>query len=302
MRYLSFERAGRPSWGAFVDGTIIDFPSAGAVLDFKIPETLLGFIQTGPADWGQANLIVGAFRSGKLNTGLYGISDVRLLAPIPHPAKNVFALGLNYAEHVAEGGSARPLPEAPIYFSKATSNVVGPDQPFIDDPELSARIDWEVELAFVIGTGGRRISQAEALSHVFGYTICNDISARDIQGGRGGQWFLGKNLQGSCPMGPFLVSADEIPDPQALDIALRVNGVEKQHSNTSHQIFSVAQVIADISRYLVLEPGDVFTTGTPSGVGSARKPPEFLQPGDVVEAEIQSIGVLRTPIVGPADQ
>ncbi|HUX86010.1 MAG TPA: fumarylacetoacetate hydrolase family protein [Chloroflexota bacterium] len=302
MRYLSFEHAGQASWGAIVEGTIVDFFSAGAALGFAIPETLLGFIQLGPAHWSQANRIDAAFRSGRLSSGLYAVSDVRVLAPIPRPAKNIFALGLNYAEHVAEGGSSRPLPDAPIYFTKVASNVVGPDQPVVDDPELTVKLDWEAELAFVIGTGGRRISQDQALSHVFGYTILNDISARDVQSGRGGQWFLGKNLQGSCPMGPYLVSADEIPDPQALEISLRVDGVEKQHSNTRQQIFSVARVIADVSRYLALESGDIFTTGTPSGVGSARRPPEFLHPGDVVEAEIQSIGVLRTPIVGPSGQ
>ena len=222
------------------------------------------------------------------------MSDVQLLAPIPRPAKNVFALGLNYAEHVAESRTAVPLPTAPIYFTKAVTSVIGPDATCVADPEQTSQLDWEVELGVVIGKGGRKIPEERALDHVFGYTVMIDLSARDLQRGRGGQWFLGKSLDGSCPMGPSIVTADEIVDPQTLDIALRVNGIEKQRSNTQHMIFDVAQIIADLSHYITLEPGDVITTGTPSGVGSARKPPEFLQPGDVVEAEIGSIGLLRT--------
>src|SRR5579885_1125315 len=244
MRYLSFERNGRASWGALVEGSVVDFPSAGTALGLAFPPTLLDFIQAGPSLWGQASTIAEACRSGRVISSSYGLSDVRLLAPIPRPAKNVFALGLNYAEHVAEGGQSRPLPERPIYFTKVSTNVVGPDQPVVDDPDLTTRLDWEVELAFVIGIGGRRINLYYALRHVFGYTIANGLSGRDVQQGRGGQWFLGKNLQGSCPMGPWLVSVDEIPDPQLLDISLRVNGVVKQHSNTREQIFPVAQVIA----------------------------------------------------------
>ena len=192
------------------------------------------------------------------------------------------------------------LPEAPVYFSKASTAVIGPNTAVVADPRLTRKLDWEVELGVVIGTGGRWISRDRALDHIFGYTIVNDISARDLHERRpADQWFLAKSMDGFCPMGPVLVSAEEIGDPQDLKLALRVNGVEKQRSNTKHMIFGVAEIIADLSRYVTLEPGDVITTGTPSGTGVGRVPPEFLRAGDVMEAEIETIGVLRTPVTEP---
>src|SRR5205814_5380005 len=162
-------------------------------------------------------------------------------------------------------------------------------------PRLTARRDWDVDLGVVIGLGGRDISEARALDHVFGYTVVNDISARELQF-RTSQWFKGKSLDGSCPMGPVIVTADEIPDPQRLRLRLSVNGVAKQDSNTSDMIFSVARIVADLSAGMTLEPGDCISTGTPQGVGDGRKPPEYLHPGDVVEAEVERIGVLRNAV------
>jgi len=232
------------------------------------------------------------------------LDRARLLAPIPRPRRNLFCVGWNYAEHFAEGksfrGAASPqeVPEHPALFSKNPATVTGPDSPVFHPGPRSAELDWEVELAVVIGTGGRDIDEAVALSHVFGYTVANDVSVRDFQRTRhGGQWFKGKNFDTHCPLGPWIVTADEIPDPQVLDISSRINGEPKQSSNTRYMVFGVARIIAELSNGMALEAGDVILTGTPSGVGFARNPPEFLKPGDVMEMEIGGIGVLRNRVV-----
>lgn len=224
----------------------------------------------------------------------------RLLAPIPRPRRNLVCLGWNYADHAQESAAASKrkykLPEHPVVFTKAVTSVTGPyaDIPF--EPHVSSQIDWEVELGVVIGLPGRGIVPENALRHVFGYTIVNDISARDMQS-RHKQFFLGKSLDASSPVGPCIVTADEIPDPQRLSLRSWVNGVLKQESNTSKHIFDVATTIAIVSRGMRLEAGDIIATGTPSGVGFARKPPEFLGPDDVVECEVEGIGRLRNRMV-----
>ena len=295
MRYATFERDGRVSWGVVQSVGVLDLPAAAAAAGLAgWPETLLAFIQAGPAWWERAGQLAAAAGSASL----LPLSGVRLLAPVPQPLRNVFALGLNYAEHAAEGG--HNAPDAPIYFTKATTAVIGPEEPIIADPSVSQRLDWEVELGVILGTGGRRISEADALDHVFGYTVIHDVSARDLQFARSGQWFLGKSFDTGCPMGPWIVSADEIGDPQNLDLSLRVNGVEKQHSNTRHMIFPVAKILADLSSVLTLQAGDIISTGTPSGIGGSREPPEYLQPGDVTEAEVSGIGLLRNPVLAPS--
>jgi len=224
-----------------------------------------------------------------------------LLAPIPKPKRNIFCVGLNYIEHAREGARAAgrelKLPSVPMFFTKATNAVNGPfnDIPF--EARVSAQIDWEVELGVVIGRRGKNISAAEAMRYVFGYTIVNDVSARDLQTAHG-QFFKGKSLDGACPMGPWIVTADEIPDPHALPLRCRVNGVTKQDSNTNDMIFKIPALIESLSLGMTLEPGDVIATGTPEGVGFARKPPEFLQPGDVVECEVEGVGVIRNKVAG----
>jgi 2-keto-4-pentenoate hydratase/2-oxohepta-3-ene-1,7-dioic acid hydratase in catechol pathway len=301
MRYVSFEypEGKARSWGLLLDNKVLDLPRAGDELRVHRPASLLEFIREGRTSWPWASEVLAAAQAGRFTGAIQGREGIRLLAPIPRPPKNVFALGLNYADHVLEAGAAVPLPDVPIYFTKAATAVIGPNEPVVADPRVTTNLDWEIELGVVMSGGGRWIPRETALEHVFGYTIITDMSARDLQHGRpAGQWFLGKSADGFCPMGPVLVSANEIPAPQSLEIALRVNGVEKQRSNTRHMIFDVAAIIADLSRYVTLEPGDVISTGTPRGVGDARTPPEFLRPGDVVEAEIESIGVLRTPIIG----
>jgi 2-keto-4-pentenoate hydratase/2-oxohepta-3-ene-1,7-dioic acid hydratase in catechol pathway len=225
------------------------------------------------------------------------LAAVRLLAPIPAPRRNVMCVGLNYADHVAESQSVAgaEAPKFPTFFSKPPSTVIGPGDTIPWHGHVTQAVDWEVELAVVIGRPGRDIAAADALSHVFGYTVANDVTARDLQQ-RHGQWFKGKGLDGFCPLGPVIVTADEIGDPGALDLWLRVNGVEKQRSSTRHLIFDVPRLIADLSAGMTLLPGDLLLTGTPSGTGIGRTPPEFLRPGDVVEAEIPRIGVLRNAV------
>jgi len=298
VRYVTFERDGRRSWGVVLDDRVLDLPALAArVGRGPLPDDLLGFVQAGDEAASTARAVIEASRSRLLEVGV-PLAAVRLLAPIPRPPKNVICIGLNYEDHAAEGG--HPRPEAPVYFTKAANNVIGPEAPVVADHRVTQKLDWEVELAVVVGRGGRFIPAERALDHVFGYTVLNDISARDLQRGRG-QWFLGKSLATGCPIGPWIVDKEEVPDPHALEIALRVNGVTKQHANTRLMIFSVGYIIQDLSAVFPLEPGDIIATGTPAGVGFARKPPEFLQPGDLVEAEIERIGVLRNPVVAPSE-
>ena len=228
------------------------------------------------------------------------LSEVELLSPIPRPRQNIMCLGWNYIEHVEEttGNSleAPKLPKYPIVFTKAASSMNGPYSDIPVNLEVSNKMDWEVELAVVIGKSGKGIARENALNHVFGYTIINDISARDFQK-KHKQFFVGKSFTGACPMGPWIVTSDEIPNPQNLNLTSRVNGKVKQDSNTKYQIFDIATVIECLSRGMTLEAGDIIATGTPSGVGYVRNPPEYLLPGDEVECEIESIGMIRNKIV-----
>jgi 2-keto-4-pentenoate hydratase/2-oxohepta-3-ene-1,7-dioic acid hydratase in catechol pathway len=187
------------------------------------------------------------------------------------------------------------LPEHPVYFTKPPSTVIGPEVDIPWHGELSRRMDWEVELVAVIGKTGKDIPEERALEHVFGYTVGNDVTARDLQR-RHQQWYKGKGLDGFCPLGPWIVTGDEFGDPQDTRVRLRVNGEEKQNASTSDMVFTVAKLVAVWSQGMTLEPGDLLMTGTPSGVGFARQPPEYLQPGDVVECEIDRIGVLRNAV------
>lgn len=227
-------------------------------------------------------------------------SEATLLAPLPVPRKNVFCVGRNYAEHIAEGERAQKktigITEHPVYFTKPLTAVVGPGADVPIFPELSTSIDYEVELAVVIGKSGRNISKGDAFDHVFGYTIMNDITARDIQRRHGGQYFKGKALDGSCPLGPVIVTADEIADPHNLRIALTVNGEQRQDGNTRDMIFDIPTLIASLSEGLTLEPGDIIATGTPSGVGYAMEPPQFLTDGDVVVCDVEGVGLLENTL------
>ncbi len=228
------------------------------------------------------------------------VERVRLLAPIPRPAKNVFCVGRNYAEHIAEGERAQNIKigvtEVPVFFTKPPTAVVGPGAPIPIFPHVSTKVDYEVELALVIGRPGRDIPPERAFDHILGYTIVNDISARDVQRRHGGQFFKGKALDGSCPMGPWIVTADAVADPQNLGIRLWVNGEQRQDSTTAAMIFDIPTLVASLSAGLTLEPGDIIATGTPSGVGYAMDPPRYLSDGDVVTCEIEGIGRLENPV------
>ena len=284
MQLVTVLHAGQERWGVLEeDGSIRLAPAPP-----QAPESLLALIEADLAplpepDW-----------------ELVTHGDATLLAPLPTPRRNILCLGLNYADHAeeafrAEGKEVR-LPEHPVVFTKATTTVTGPDSEIILEPEVTEQMDWEVELAVVIGRGGRHIPESDAMAHVFGYTIVNDLTARDIQF-RHKQFFLGKSLDGSCPMGPGITTAQSIADPHSLDIRCRVNGELKQQSNTARMIFRIPHVIHVLSRIVRLQPGDVIATGTPAGVGFARNPPEYLRPGDEIECEITGLGVLRNRCV-----
>ena len=225
-------------------------------------------------------------------------ADVRWHPPIPRPQKNIFCLGLNYASHIQETskpGRAPRMPEVPIFFTKAPTAVNGPYDPVEWNRAVTEQVDYEVELAVIVGVSGRNIRRAAARDHVFGYTIVNDVSARDLQF-RHGQWFKGKSLDGFCPMGPVVVTADEFGNPQNKRLSLRVNGVTRQDATTADMIFQVDAIVESLSRGMTVEAGDIIATGTPEGVGLGRTPPEYLQDGDVMEAEIEGIGMLRNQI------
>lgn len=217
---------------------------------------------------------------------------VRLRAPLLRPGK-IICLGLNYADHARETNS--PIPQYPELFNKFANALIGPGEPIVL-PRVSQQVDYEAELAVVIGRAGRYIDKSRALEHVAGYTILNDVSMRDFQF-RGRQWMQGKTFDRSTPLGPWVVTADEIPDPQGLEISCEVSGEVLQRSNTREMIFDVAHVVAYISQIMTLEPGDVIATGTPAGVGFAREPKRLLRPGDVVRVTVEKIGTLENPVV-----
>jgi 2-keto-4-pentenoate hydratase/2-oxohepta-3-ene-1,7-dioic acid hydratase in catechol pathway len=230
------------------------------------------------------------------------LAQVRLLAPIPRPSRNVFCVGKNYHEHAREfaqsgfdSSAGEVVPELPVVFTKPPSAVIGPGEPIPHHLDPTDSVDYEGELTVVIGRGGRGIRRAAALDHVFGYTIINDVTARTLQQTHR-QWFIGKSIDGFCPMGPVIATADEIPDPTALRLSTHVNGELRQDASVGQLIFDIPTLIETISRGITLEPGDLIATGTPVGVGIGFKPPKYLKPGDVVRIEVAGIGVLENPV------
>lgn len=262
----------------------------------SVADDMLSLIEMGPSGLKRARQVIAeGMPRDKLS-----LDQVKFLAPLPHPAKNIVCLGMNYVEHAYESMRAKGLPETlpehPVFFTKATTTVNHPDSGIPLDSTITQQLDWEVELAFIIGERGKNIKRADAMRYVWGYTIINDISARDLQN-RHNQFFKGKSLDGSCPMGPCILTVDEVPNPAELGLRLRVNGVTKQESVVGDLIFDIPTIIETLSQGQTLEPGDIIATGTPSGVGMGRTPQEWLKVGDVVEAEIDKIGVLRNTIV-----
>jgi 2-keto-4-pentenoate hydratase/2-oxohepta-3-ene-1,7-dioic acid hydratase in catechol pathway len=265
--------------GVIVDNLVIDVATLGLRAGVVLPSRMLDFIDLGPTALSELAALLAEAKGRWPVGGALPLFNVRLLAPIPRPRKNIFGIGLNYIDHVAESAAALDtspdLPKQPVIFSKPPTSVIGPGEPVVHNAKITQQLDWEVELAAIIGVTAKRIGRADALAHVFGYTVCIDMSARDNR--RAGQWIYSKGQDSYAPM--------------------TVNGVEKQRSNTSHMLFKVDELIADISQGITLEPGDIIATGTPEGVGAGRNPQEFLWPGDVIEAEVAGIGRLRHPIV-----
>jgi 2-keto-4-pentenoate hydratase/2-oxohepta-3-ene-1,7-dioic acid hydratase in catechol pathway len=285
--------------GALVGDSVVDLNRLAASSNRALPASMLELIDLGPAGLRTAHALLEE-ADGNFPAGVaWPVQNVKLLAPIPRPRKNIFGIGLNYVEHVAESArtldTSRDLPKQPVIFSKPPTTVIGPGDAIEHNAAVTRQLDWEVELAVIIGTRAKRVAAADALRYVFGYSVMIDISARDCR--RAGQWIYSKGQDTYAPFGPCIVTADEIPDPQTLDLSLSVNGEMKQSSNTRHMLFPVAALIADLSVGITLEPGDIIATGTPSGVGAGRNPQEWLWPGNVVQASVQHIGTLRHPVV-----
>ena len=286
MKFITFARDGEQLPGIWLgEGHIADLSSAfGSIVEL---------IEAGEEG-------LKAARSLAEDVDVHLSAAVELLAPIPRTRKNVFCVGRNYVDHVKEGarfpGAAEvKLPEVPQFFTKAPTAINAPGAPVRLDEGLTKLLDYEVELAVVIGKAGRDIPKDRAYEHVFGYTVANDVTARDLQR-RHDQWFKGKSLDTSLPLGPWIVDAAEIGDPTTLELSLTVNGQERQHATASMMIFDIPAIIASLSAGMTLEPGDVIATGTPSGVGYAMTPPQGLKDGDIVVAKIDRIGELTSPI------
>lgn len=293
MKLLTFASSDGPRLGALRDAEhVVDVVATARSRGGDAPRTLLEVITAGDEALAQiADLLKG-------DAVTLPITDLTWLPPIPRPGK-LIGVGLNYTEHVAESArtldTAKELPDRPVLFDKPSTAVVGHEGEIRHDGRLTSQLDWECELAVVIGKHARRVAPEDAYDHVFGYSIVNDISARDQR--RGGQWFFSKGQDTYAPFGPVVVPARDIGDPMDLDVRLTVNGDEKQNANTRFMLFRIPQLIADISSGMTLEPGDVIATGSPSGVGAGFDPPQFLAPGDVVEASIAGIGTLRNRVV-----
>jgi len=290
MKLVTFQRDGKPRLGVVRD--------EGEVVELDEREDMLGLIDAGKEGLSRVESALASSRARG-----HKLADLDLLAPIPVPRGNVIAIGRNYQKHAAETARIDGRePSPPTIFTKALTSLTEPNADIAIDSSVSDKIDWEVELAVVIGRRGVNIKRDAARAHVFGYSVINDVTARDIQSGWGGQYFKGKSLDRSSPFGPWIVTADEIPDPQALKLRLRVNGEPKQDATTRDMIYDVDAVLEWVSKGMTLLPGTVIATGTPDGVGFARTPPEFLKPGDVMESEVEHVGMLRNRIVAaPAD-
>jgi acylpyruvate hydrolase len=288
MKLMMFEKSGGPTLGLVEGDSVMDLAAA----DASLPKDLASLIAAGPSALAGVKAAAGkAPASAKLP-----LKSVKAALPIARPPKFI-CVGLNYVLHAKEGG--HPIPTYPSFFMRVPTSLNAAGAPVIR-PKVSIQLDYECELTIVIGKGGRHIPEAKALDHVFGYTLFNDVSVRDFQR-KTTQWTPGKNFDATGPLGPWIVTADELPPgASGLRISTRVNGETMQDSNTSDMIFSTANIVATLSEFMTLEPGDLIATGTPSGVAHARKPPAWMKAGDTVEVEVEGIGVLSNPIVDEA--
>jgi 2-keto-4-pentenoate hydratase/2-oxohepta-3-ene-1,7-dioic acid hydratase in catechol pathway len=298
MKLLTFLNEGKTAIGVLV-GTdmVLDLTAAPGLNEIK---SMLELIEAGPAALQSVAQVLEKAKAGNGSAKLLPLASVSLLAPIPRPRKNVFCVGRNYREHIIEAAQMRgnpvAFPKVPEFFSKPPMTVVGPDAGVERHAALTAQLDYEVELAVILGRKVRDVSQADAMDAVFGYSIVNDMTARDAQVAHG-QWFKGKSYDSFCPFGPWIVTPDEFGDPSTKSLKLTVNGKCRQDGNTSDMLFSIREIIAHLSAGTTLEPGDIIATGTPSGVAMGMQPPEWLQLGDVLEAEVEAIGMLRNVVV-----
>ena len=302
MKLVTFsESARQPAKTGVIgsDGGVIDIARAAKAARVALPfdpDDMISLVASG-----KKGLVAIRSAIATVKISHFKLAKVKLHAPIPRPRKNVFCVGWNYLDHFNEGAKARPnvqeMPLHPAFFSKQPLAVNSPYGNVPAHSGVTEKLDWEVELALVIGPGGTGISEVNAMKHVYGYMVANDVSAREVQRHHGQQWFRGKSLDGHAPMGPWIVTAGDIRDPNNLNLTCRVNGVVKQSSNTQHLYFKLPRIIAELSAGITLEAGDIILTGTPSGVGHARTPPEFMQPGDIMETEVEGVGLLRNKIV-----
>lgn len=284
----------QPRLGFLHNNLVIDMEDFGEISNFPLPTDMLDLIDLGYEIIEEITEMVKETREIDFEQIGYEFNEVEIMAPIQRPRKNIIGIGLNYTEHVAESArtldTTGKLPQKPIIFSKPPTTVTGTKTNILMNPKLTQQLDWEVELAVIIGKKGKYVPKKDALDYVFGYTVINDISARDCR--REGQWIVSKGQDTFAPMGPFLVTKDEIPNPHNLNLSLKLNGVEKQNSNTQFLLFNINDLIEDLSTVFTLEPGDIIATGTPSGVGAGRSPQEWMWDGDVIEATVEGIGTI----------
>ena len=300
MRLATYRVEDRETVGVVIDDDVLDLEAAFAAAGLGAPPAdMLALIAGGPAVLADVRKAVTA-ATGTASVARQPLSSVRLLAPIPHPRKNVFCVGRNYKLHIEEGARARGVepsfPTVPEFFSKPPTTLIGPDAEVRLDPELTKQLDYEVELAIVIGATCRDVASEGVDDVIFGYTIANDVTARDLQRAHG-QWFKGKSLDTTLPCGPWIVTKDAFGDPASHRLSLTVNGEGRQDSTIADMLFDCREIVVSLSAGLTLEPGDIICTGTPSGVGLGLSPQSFLKHGDVVECAIDGIGRLRNRVV-----
>ncbi|MEC4048730.1 fumarylacetoacetate hydrolase family protein [Flavobacterium sp. SUN046] len=299
MKLLTYKTQDtEPRLGFIHNNQVIDMEDFGEISNFPLPNDMLDLIDMGFEIIEEITEMVAETPENFFEEISYELSEVTLLAPIEKPRKNIIGIGLNYTEHVAESArtldTTGKLPQKPIIFSKPPTTVTATNTSIIKNTKLTEQLDWEVELAVIIGKKGKYVANAEAMDYVFGYTVINDISARDCR--REGQWIVSKGQDTFAPMGPYLVTKDEIENPHNLNLSLKLNGVEKQNSNTKFLLFNINDLIEDLSIVFTLEPGDIIATGTPAGVGAGRSPQEWMYDGDVVEATVEGIGTITNTI------
>jgi 2-keto-4-pentenoate hydratase/2-oxohepta-3-ene-1,7-dioic acid hydratase in catechol pathway len=299
MKLLTYKTQDtEPRLGFIHNNQVIDMQDFGDVSNFPLPNDMLELIDMGFEIIPEITEMIAETPENFFEEIAYEMNEVTILAPIEKPRKNIIGIGLNYTEHVAESArtldTTGKLPTKPIIFSKPPTTVTATNTQIIKNTKLTSQLDWECELAVIISKKGKYVPKSEALDYVFGYTVINDISARDCR--REGQWIVSKGQDTFAPMGPVIVTKDEIENPHNLNLSLKVNGVEKQNSNTKFMLFNINDLIEDLSTVFTLEAGDIIATGTPAGVGAGRDPQEWMYDGDVVEATVEGIGTIVNTI------